>query len=1049
MVFVNSTDAHASVRVSVDEVSGPGGTLIAGGLAGTVLLNPDPLNPDIANPDIANPDIANPDVYNPDIANPDIANPDIANPDIANPDIANPDIANPDIANPDIANPDIANPDIANPDIANPDIANPDIANPDIANAAISDVTWRLTNKGTATAVYSVDFVIKGSIPNRVRKQLIIHRLYSNPVVNGCALVDQPKLIVISNITEPRLDTPEGLKLRHTFLLPRVRVNRPGRPGPGGNAGNEITDDGLDNPTVTVGPGETIYITLRFYNLDKTLPLGFDPIRDITAISVSHAINTGGTTPPVDASQLIIATTALPPGAGGLAYSQTLVAVGGKPPYTWTLVSGALPPGLSLSPAGAISGTVTRGTPAGNYFFTLQVTDASGGPPVLQDFSIPVSGVALAITQVSARGPNGASVKLAESITVTANVVNTGSTADSVSASIALMATGTASANCGAPSPLSGSIAGGGQATYSFTCANASGSGTLTFAVSLTAIDPASGASIMVGPTSSNSVSVGVPLPVVTAAATANGAAYGAGAWTNRDVVVTFTCTPATGAPVVHTETVTSGAGVFVSYDCTDSSGNRTSSSFGPINIDKTAPVITVSATAGGQPYAGGSTTETVVVIFTCTDPGGSGVVAPTIRQEFSSGGSGQIAKGTCTDLAGNTASTNFGPIDIVSTSAPQISATYKVAASSYSPGAWTMGPVTVTFTCVAGSGASVASVTPPVTVTAEGANQFVNGVCTDNGGRQAQLSAGPINVDRTAPAMTLQSRTPANGAGWNNSNVTVTWLCNDALSGASIVSRTVTTEGANQSVSATCSDAAGNSTSASTTVSIDKTLPVLTGAPTPSVPASGWYRGPVSVAFTCTDALSGVAAGNPTGNTTLNTDTNGTLVPGQCRDVAGNLASVNVGPIRIDTIPPVPHFLGAGALNNGLVPVNWSCTDSGSGPVAASITHNVVPGATDTATCTDVAGNSASATSPPVQANSTPPNVNLLSPVDGFTYQRNSVVFATYLCSDDEGVASCTGTIPAGARIDTSTPGTFTFTVVAIDISGNQTTVTRTYYVN
>ena len=1049
MVFVRSTDAHAAVRVSVDEVSGPGGSLIAGGLAGSVLLNPDPLNPDIANPDIANPDIANPDVYNPDIANPDIANPDIANPDIANPDIANPDIANPDIANPDIANPDIANPDIANPDIANPDIANPDIANPDIANAAISDVTWRLTNKGSATAVYSVDFVIKGSIPNHVRKQLIIHRLYANPAVNGCVLVEQPRLIVVANITEPRLDTPAGLKLRHTMLLPRVRVNRPGAPGPGPGAASEITDNGLDNPTVSVGPGETVYITLRFYNLDKTLPLGFDPLKDITAISVSHAINTGGTTPPVDASQLIIAPMSLPPGAGGGTYGQTLTASGGKPPYTWTLVSGALPPGLSFSPTGAISGTIARGTAPGNYFFTVEVADASGGPPVRQDFSIQVSGVALAITQVTARGPNGTSVRLAEPVTVTASVINTGSAADSVSAAISLAATGTASANCGVPSPLSSTVPNGGQVTFTFTCANASGSGTLTFAVGLTASDPASGAPLVVGPVSSNSVTVGVPPPVVTGAATANGAAYSAGAWTNRDVVVTFTCTPASGAPVVHTETVTSGAGVFVSYDCTDSNGNHTPGSFGPINIDKTPPLITVSATAGGQPYTGGSTTETVVVIFTCSDPGGSGVVAPTIRQEFTSSAPGQIAQGTCTDLAGNMTSTNFGPIDIVSSSPPQISATYRVAGASYTPGAWTRGPVTVTFNCVAGTGLSVAGVTPPVSVSAEGANQFVNGVCTDSAGNQAQVAAGPINVDRTPPAISLQSRTPGNAAGWNNTNVTITWLCSD-LSGNTTVSRTVTSEGANQPVSATCTDPAGNSASASATVNIDKTLPVLSGAPTPAVPAGGWYRVPVSVAFTCSDALSGVGPGNPTGNTTLSADTNGTLVPGRCLDVAGNVAAINVGPVRIDATPPVPHLLGTGALSgNGLVPVNWSCTDAGSGPVAAAITHLVAPNATDSVTCTDVAGNSASATSPPVHPNSMPPNINLLSPVAGFTYQRNSVVFATYLCSDESGVASCTGTIPAGSQIDTSTAGTFTFTVVAIDIDGNQTVVTRTYYVN
>ena len=48
-------------------------------------------------------------------------------------------VLNPDIANPDIANPDIANPDIANPDIANAEVYNPDIANPDIANPDIAN----------------------------------------------------------------------------------------------------------------------------------------------------------------------------------------------------------------------------------------------------------------------------------------------------------------------------------------------------------------------------------------------------------------------------------------------------------------------------------------------------------------------------------------------------------------------------------------------------------------------------------------------------------------------------------------------------------------------------------------------------------------------------------------------------------------------------------------------------------------------------------------------------------------------------------------------
>ena len=63
----------------------------------------------------------------------------------------------------------------------------------------------------------------------------------------------------------------------------------------------------MDDATVTVGPGETVYVTLRFFNTDATQPLGFDPGDDITTVSVSQAVDTGGTQPPVASSHLIAA----------------------------------------------------------------------------------------------------------------------------------------------------------------------------------------------------------------------------------------------------------------------------------------------------------------------------------------------------------------------------------------------------------------------------------------------------------------------------------------------------------------------------------------------------------------------------------------------------------------------------------------------------------------------------------------------------------------------------------------------------------------------
>jgi alpha-tubulin suppressor-like RCC1 family protein len=56
-------------------------------------------------------------------------------------------------------------------------------------------------------------------------------------------------------------------------------------------------------------------------------------------------------------------------------YAVTLNATGGNAPYTWSVTSGALPPGLSLSSAGSISGTPT--TPA-TASFTVTVHDSVG-----------------------------------------------------------------------------------------------------------------------------------------------------------------------------------------------------------------------------------------------------------------------------------------------------------------------------------------------------------------------------------------------------------------------------------------------------------------------------------------------------------------------------------------------------------------------------------------------------------------------------------------------------------------------------------------------
>ena len=68
-----------------------------------------------------------------------------------------------------------------------------------------------------------------------------------------------------------------------------------------------------------------------------------------------------------------VTTTALPPAVENTAYSRTLLAGEANGALTWTVDSGALPDGLSLSAAGVISGTPTV---AGVYNFTVRVADS-------------------------------------------------------------------------------------------------------------------------------------------------------------------------------------------------------------------------------------------------------------------------------------------------------------------------------------------------------------------------------------------------------------------------------------------------------------------------------------------------------------------------------------------------------------------------------------------------------------------------------------------------------------------------------------------------
>ena len=104
------------------------------------------------------------------------------------------------------------------------------------------------------------------------------------------------------------------------------------------------------------------------FNLSITAEDSSSPAQSATR-GYTLTIGTGTTAPP-----LAVATSTLPSGTALVTYAQTLAATGGTMPYTWSLTSGALPPGLSLAASGAITGTATM---PGGFAFTIRISDES------------------------------------------------------------------------------------------------------------------------------------------------------------------------------------------------------------------------------------------------------------------------------------------------------------------------------------------------------------------------------------------------------------------------------------------------------------------------------------------------------------------------------------------------------------------------------------------------------------------------------------------------------------------------------------------------
>lgn len=184
-------------------------------------------------------------------------------------------------------------------------------------------------------------------------------------------------------------------------------------------------------------------------------------------------------------------------------------------------------------------------------------------------------------------------------------------------------------------------------------------------------------------------------------------------------------------------------------------------------------------------------------------------------------------------------------------------------------------------------------------------------------------LISGAVPSDTDPPTTSAVASPGPNEHGWNRTDVSIQLSATDAGSGVaeivweltgaqtgsasvpgSATSVTVTAEG-NTRLTYFARDAAGNQESPKTLdLRIDKTAPTVTATPSPLPNADGWNNTDVTVTYTATDAMSGIA-GDATATQLFSAEGANQSGSHTFADMADNVGTGSVTGINIDKTAP------------------------------------------------------------------------------------------------------------------------------------------------
>jgi len=450
---------------------------------------------------------------------------------------------------------------------------------------------------------------------------------------------------------------------------------------------------------------------------------------------------------------------------------------------------------------------------------------------------------------------------------------------------------------------------------------------------------------------------------------------------------------------------------------CTDNAGNSSSDSF-LVKYDTVPPDTNVDPSR--PPNGAGWFSAPFTLSWDGSDPGGSGVAS--CRTDLNYNGpdtNGTNVSGTCTDNAGNTSSDPF--MIRYDTEAPTTDASV-----SRPPNAagWYRSPLSVTWSGSDTGGSGIASCRPQLDFSGpDTSGTNVTGSCTDHAGNSSSDGA-LVKYDSTPPS-TQASPTPApNANGWFKAPLSVGWQGSDATSGIASCDSADPYSGPDTngtSVSGSCNDRAGNSSTGTFVVKYDTHAPTTAASPSRPANGAGWYNAPLSISWAGSDAGGSGIDSCRAPLAYSGPETTGTTRSGACTDKAGNSASVDVL-VKYDATAPSVNAPSPGrspdhdGWYNHPVRIDWSGNDSTSG--IASCTSRTYGGPDDAnadpvGTCTDAAGNSASRDFP-LDYDATGPTVTVTParPPDHAGWYTHAVSISWSGTDVTSGIDSCTPTV-------------------------------------